>query len=123
MKVKQRRAFDAEAFLRSAGAGKTIVTYQRAAVIFSQGDPSDSVLYIQKGSVKLSVVSHSGKEAVVAVLGAGDFFGERALTGHPVRLEAATALTGRPSAPGPSGCTEPHARRARRQNGRGGGYR
>ena len=92
MKVKRKPAFDADAFLRSAGAGKTIVTYQRTAVIFSQGDASDSVLYIQKGAVKLSVLSHGGKEAVVAMLGPGDFFGERALTGHPVRLEAATAM-------------------------------
>jgi CRP/FNR family transcriptional regulator, cyclic AMP receptor protein len=93
MKIKRKSAFDAEAFLRSAGAGKTIVTYQRTDVIFAQGDASDSVLYIQKGAVKLSVLSHGGKEAVVAMLGPGDFFGERALTGHPVRLEAATALT------------------------------
>jgi CRP/FNR family cyclic AMP-dependent transcriptional regulator len=62
-------------------------------VIFSQGDRSDSVLYIQEGAVKLSVLSRGGKEAVVAMLGAGDFFGERALAGHPVRLEAATAMT------------------------------
>jgi len=93
MKVKQRPAFDAEAFLRSAGAGKTIVTYQPTDVIFSQGDASDSVLYIQEGAVRLSVLSHSGKEAVVAMLGRGDFFGERALTGHPVRLETAAAIT------------------------------
>jgi CRP/FNR family cyclic AMP-dependent transcriptional regulator len=93
MKIKRKLAFDADAFLRSAGAGKTIVTYQCTDVIFSQGDASDSVLYIQKGAVKLSVLSHGGKEAVVAMLGPGDFFGERALTGHPVRLEAATALT------------------------------
>jgi CRP/FNR family cyclic AMP-dependent transcriptional regulator len=93
MKVKQKAAFDADAFLRSAGAGKTVVTYQATDVIFSQGDASDSVLYIQEGAVKLSVLSHGGKEAVVAMLGPGDFFGERALTGHPVRLEAATAMT------------------------------
>jgi CRP/FNR family cyclic AMP-dependent transcriptional regulator len=93
MKLKRRSAFDATAFLRSAGAGKTIVTYRRADVIFSQGDSSDSVMYIREGAVKLSVVSHAGKEAVVGLLGGGDFFGERALTGHPVRLEAATAMT------------------------------
>jgi CRP/FNR family transcriptional regulator, cyclic AMP receptor protein len=93
MKVKQKPAFDVDAFLRAAGAGKTIVTYQPTDVIFSQGGASDSVLYIQKGAVKLSVLSHGGKEAVVAMLGPGDFFGERALAGHPVRLEAATAIT------------------------------
>jgi len=93
MKGKQTPAFDADAFLRSAGVGKTIVTYQPSDVIFSQGDASDSVLYIQEGSVKLSVQSHGGKEAVLAMLGPGDFFGEQALAGHPVRLEAATAMT------------------------------
>ena len=93
MKGKQKRPFDAEAFLRSAGAGKRVVTYQPTDVIFSQGDASDSVLYIQEGSVKLSVLSQGGKEAVVGMLGPGDFFGERALAGHPVRLETATALT------------------------------
>jgi CRP/FNR family cyclic AMP-dependent transcriptional regulator len=93
MKAKRKRGFEAEAFLRSAGAGRTVVTYRRAEVIFSQGDASDSVLYIQKGAVKLSVLSQGGKEAVVAMLGPGDFFGERALTGHPVRLETATAIS------------------------------
>jgi CRP-like cAMP-binding protein len=93
MKVKQKPAFDAEAFLRFEGAGKTIVTYQPTEVIFAQGDRSESVMYIQEGAVKLSVHSHSGKEAVVAMLGPGDFFSERALAGHPVRLEAATAVT------------------------------
>jgi CRP/FNR family transcriptional regulator, cyclic AMP receptor protein len=93
MKAKRKRGFEAEAFLRSAGAGRTVVTYRRAEVIFSQGDASDSVLYIQKGAVKLSVLSQGGKEAVVAMLGPGDFFGERALTGHPVRLERATAIS------------------------------
>jgi CRP/FNR family cyclic AMP-dependent transcriptional regulator len=93
MKVKQPPAFDVDAFLRSAGAGRTIATYRPTDVIFSQGDASDSVLYIQTGTVKLSVMSHGGKEAVVGMLGPRDFFGEQALTGHPVRLEAATALT------------------------------
>jgi CRP-like cAMP-binding protein len=92
MKAKHKPAFDAEAFLHSAGAGKTIVSYRPTQVIFSQGDASDSVMYIQEGAVKLSVQSHGGKEAVVALLGPGDFFGERALAGHPVRLEAATAM-------------------------------
>jgi CRP/FNR family cyclic AMP-dependent transcriptional regulator len=93
MKVKRKRAFEADEFLRSAGAGTTVATYKRAEVIFSQGDASDSVLYIQKGAVKLSVLSPGGKEAVVAMLGPGDFFGERALTGHPVRLDVATAIS------------------------------
>ena len=93
MKVKRPLPFDADAFLRSAGAGKSIATYQPTEVIFSQGDAAESVLYIQEGAVKLSVLSPGGKEAVVAMLGPGDFFGERALAGHPVRLDAATALT------------------------------
>jgi len=93
MKGKKNPAFDADAFLRLAKAGRTIVTYQPADVIFSQGDASESVLYIQNGVVKLSVLSHGGKEAIVAMLGSRDFFGERALTGHPVRLETATAVT------------------------------
>jgi len=92
MKRKRKPAFDAAAFLRSAGAGKTVAIYQPTDIIFSQGDESDSVMYIQKGAVKLSVLSRRGKEAVVAMLGPGDFFGERALTGHPVRLEAAIAM-------------------------------
>jgi CRP/FNR family cyclic AMP-dependent transcriptional regulator len=93
MKGKPKPSFDVEVFLRSAGAGKTILTYQPTDVIFCQGDASESVLYIQEGAVKLSVQSHGGKEAVVAMLGPGDFMGERALAGHPVRLEAATAMT------------------------------
>jgi CRP/FNR family transcriptional regulator, cyclic AMP receptor protein len=93
MKVTPSPPFDVDGFLRSAGAGTTIVTYKRADVIFSQGDAADTVLYIQKGDVTLSVLSKSGREAVVGMLGSGDFFGERALTGHPVRLEAATAVT------------------------------
>ena len=93
MHVTQQRVFDVDAFLRSVEAGKAIVTYRRTNVIFTQGDACDRVFYIQKGAVKLSVLSQSGKEAVVGMLGPGDFFGERALTGHPMRLEAATALT------------------------------
>jgi CRP/FNR family cyclic AMP-dependent transcriptional regulator len=93
MKVKQKRTFDVDALLRSLGSGETTVAYQPTDVIFSQGDAADSVMYIQKGAVKLSVLSHAGKEAVVAMMGPGDFFGEPALTGHPVRLKTATAMT------------------------------
>src|SRR4029434_1872502 len=92
MKAKQKPTFDADAFLRSA-AGNTVTTYQPTTVIFSQGDAADSVLYIQQGAVKLAVLSPGGKEAVVAMLGPGDFFGEQGLAGHPVRLTAATAIT------------------------------
>ena len=89
---KQDAAFDVQAFLDSAGAAKRVVTYARSDVVFSQGDPSGSVMYIQRGSIKLSVVSHAGKEAVVAVLGPGDFFGEGALADQPVRIGTATAM-------------------------------
>jgi CRP-like cAMP-binding protein len=91
MQRKQKSAFDVDAFLRSAGARDA--TYRRTDTIFTQGDPCETVLYIQKGAVKLSVLSKGGKEAVVGMLGPGDFLGERALTGHPVRLEAATAVS------------------------------
>jgi len=94
MESKQKGTFSAEAFLDSAGVARTIVEYRRADVIFTQGDPSESVLYIQKGAVKLSVLSKTGKEAVVAMLGPGDFFGEGCLAGQSVRMGSATAITG-----------------------------
>jgi len=87
------RRFDARAFLRSPGMARKVVEYRPAAVIYSQGDPSDTVLYIQQGSVKLSVLSRTGKEAVVGVLGHDEFLGEGALAGQPLRLATATALT------------------------------
>jgi CRP/FNR family cyclic AMP-dependent transcriptional regulator len=93
MQAKSKHSFDAEAFLNSPGVARTLVDYQPAAAIYSQGDPSDTVLYIQHGSVKLSVLSKTGKEAVVGMLGPGDFFGEGALAGQPVRLATATAMT------------------------------
>jgi CRP/FNR family transcriptional regulator, cyclic AMP receptor protein len=88
-----KRSFDAKAFLNSAGMARKAVDYLPATGIFTQGDPADTVLYIQYGSVKLSVVSQKGKEAVVGVLSPGDFFGEGALAGQPVRLATATAMT------------------------------
>jgi CRP/FNR family transcriptional regulator, cyclic AMP receptor protein len=91
--VEPNPSFDAEPFFRSGAAGTAIATYRPAARIFAQGDDSDSVLYIQKGAVKLSVLSGSGSEAVVAILESGDFFGESALAGRAVRSEAATAMT------------------------------
>jgi CRP-like cAMP-binding protein len=94
--VQQRTpmpAFDAEAFLASVGAARRVVTYPKRKVIFSQGQSSDAVMYIQKGSIKMSVLSRTGKEAVVAMLGPGDFFGEGALTGQSIRLGTATAMT------------------------------
>ena len=91
MPRKSPPLFDVHTFLESAGIGKRIATFARRDIIFSQGDPSDTVMYVQTGAVRLSVLSHAGKEAVVATLGPGDFVGEGALTGHPVRLETARA--------------------------------
>jgi CRP/FNR family cyclic AMP-dependent transcriptional regulator len=87
----QDGAFDVQAFLDSSGVARRIAEYRRADVIFTQGDPCESVLYIQKGGVKISVVSKTGKEAVVAMLGPGEFFGEGGLAGQPVRMATATA--------------------------------
>jgi CRP/FNR family cyclic AMP-dependent transcriptional regulator len=85
-------AFEAQAFLDSADITRKIAEFRPATVIFAQGDPCDSVIYIQKGAVRLSVLSHSGKEAIVAMLGPGDFLGEGALAGQPVRMGTATAV-------------------------------
>src|SRR5688500_2526233 len=85
--------FSAKTFLGSAGLAKTIVRYARDEVIFAQGDSCQHVLYVQSGGVKLSVLSETGREAVVAMLGPGDFFGEGCLAGQPVRMGSATAMT------------------------------
>jgi len=90
---EQPPAFDAKAFLESAGAARSVVSYPKGKIVFSQGQPSDTVMYLQKGGIKISVLSRTGKEAVVAMLGAGDFFGEGALTGQSIRLGTATATT------------------------------
>jgi CRP-like cAMP-binding protein len=89
---KKRRGFDLETYLESAGPARKILKYRRGEVVFSQGDPGNDIRYIQKGAIKLSVLSRIGKEAVVAMLGAGDFFGEGALAGQPVRIGTATAV-------------------------------
>ena len=94
MESKHKSAFNVEAFLDSAGLARKIVDYQRSDTIYTQGDACESVLYIQKGGVKLSVLSKTGREAVVAMLGPGDFFGEGGLAGQPVRMGSATAITG-----------------------------
>src|SRR6476659_4800780 len=88
---QERPAFDAQAVLESAGAARRVVSYPKGKIVFSQGQPSDAVLYIQKGSIKISVLSRTGKEAVVAMLGPGDFVGEGALTGQSIRIGTATA--------------------------------
>ncbi len=93
LKTNTKRTFDAQVFLDSAGVARKVVEFKRKEAIFSQGDPAKNVLYIQKGGVRLSVVNETGKEAVVAVLGPGDFFGEGCLAGQPIRMGTATAIT------------------------------
>jgi CRP-like cAMP-binding protein len=85
--------FDPEAFLSEAGRGTTKSTYEEHQVIFSQGKAADSIFYISKGKVKLTVLSEQGKEAVVAILGPGDFFGEGCLAGQLLRMATAAAMT------------------------------
>jgi len=92
VKKNKNRAFDAQAFLDSAGVARRIVEFPRKATIYAQGDPAKTVMYIQQGGVRLSVVNGMGKEAVVAVLKPGDFFGEGCLAGQPIRIGAATAV-------------------------------
>jgi CRP-like cAMP-binding protein len=84
--------FDAKAFLAKVGAGKTILEFKKDENVFEQGDVADSVFYIQKGKVKLTVLSEQGKEAVVAILGAGQFFGEGCMSGQKLRISTTTAL-------------------------------
>jgi CRP/FNR family cyclic AMP-dependent transcriptional regulator len=85
--------FDLTTFLDSAGAARRVIKYARSAVVFSQGDPATHVFYIQKGSIKIAVLSKAGKEAVVGILGQGDFFGEGCLAGQPRRMATAAAMS------------------------------
>jgi CRP-like cAMP-binding protein len=89
---RTKQSFDPKNFLAKVGEGKTISTYQKDQIVFSQGEPADEVFYIQEGKVKLTVVSEQGKEAVVAILEPGQFFGEGCLNGHPLRIATTTAL-------------------------------
>ena len=89
---KTRRAFDLESYLDATGPAPRVVQYRRNQIVFAQGEPGDDVRYIQKGTIKLSVLSSIGKEAVVAMLTAGDFFGEGALAGQSIRIATATAV-------------------------------
>jgi CRP/FNR family cyclic AMP-dependent transcriptional regulator len=93
VKRKAKPPFDPKAFLSKVNGGRAISEYRKDKTIFRQGDPSDAVFYIQSGKVKTTVVSEEGKEAVVALLGIGDFFGEGCLTGQPQRLATVSALT------------------------------
>src|SRR5438552_13289337 len=91
-KAPPRRGFDVERYLESTGPARQTVKYRRGDVLFSQGDPADDVRYIQTGAIKLAVLSRNGKEAVVAMLGPGDFFGEGALAGQSIRISTAAAV-------------------------------
>ena len=84
--------FDIRAFLSSAGKARSIAKFKKGQVIFSQDDPCDDVLYIQSGNAKLSIVNPQGKEAVLAIVGPGDFLGEGCIIGNPVRMATATAI-------------------------------
>ncbi len=84
--------FDPAAFLAKVGEGKTISTFGKNEVVFSQGEAADAVFYIQKGRIKLTVISAQGKEAVVAIMETGQFFGEGCLNGHPLRMATTTAM-------------------------------
>jgi CRP/FNR family transcriptional regulator, cyclic AMP receptor protein len=85
--------FDPQEFLSKANGGRGISDYRKDQIVFGQGDRADAVFYIQSGKVKKTVVSEQGKEAVVALLGSGDFFGEGCLTGQPLRLATVSAMT------------------------------
>jgi CRP/FNR family transcriptional regulator, cyclic AMP receptor protein len=88
-----KTGFDPRAYLAKPGPGKTVTRFGKSEALFSQGDGADGILYLQKGKVKLSVVSNTGREAVIAILDSGDFIGEECLTGRLLRLSTAVALS------------------------------
>jgi CRP/FNR family transcriptional regulator, cyclic AMP receptor protein len=93
MTSEQEPSFDPKSFLAKVGEGRSIGRYHKDRIVFTQGDPADSVFYIQKGKVKVTVISEQGKEAVVALLGSDEFCGEGCLAGQPRRMATATAMT------------------------------
>jgi CRP/FNR family cyclic AMP-dependent transcriptional regulator len=92
MAPKAKLPFDPQVFLAKVGNGHSLTAYKKNQVVFSQGDPADAIFYIQKGKVKLTVVSQQGKEAVIGMLSLHDFFGEGCLSGQPLRMATATAM-------------------------------
>jgi CRP/FNR family transcriptional regulator, cyclic AMP receptor protein len=92
MAIKRRPSFNSTSFLAKVGEGRTMGKYRKGQVVFSQGDAGDAVFYVQKGKVKVTVVSDQGKEAVVAILGTDDFFGEGCLAGQALRISTVTAM-------------------------------
>jgi CRP/FNR family cyclic AMP-dependent transcriptional regulator len=93
MATKAAIAFDPKVFLATVNQGRTVADHRKNDVVFSQADPADAVFYLQKGKIKITVMSKQGKEAVVAILGPGEFFGEGCLIGQPLRLATARAMT------------------------------
>jgi CRP-like cAMP-binding protein len=93
MATKRRPAFDPKSFLARVGDGRSIAKFRKSQIVFSQGDPADAVFYVQKGKVKLTVVSEQGKEAVIAILGTDEFFGEGCLAGQTQRISTVTVMT------------------------------
>ena len=93
MKRKAKLPFDPKVFLSKVDGGRAISDYRKDQIVYTQGEPADSVFYIRSGKVKKTVVSEQGKEAVVALLGTGDFFGEGCLTGQSLRLSTVSAMT------------------------------
>jgi CRP-like cAMP-binding protein len=93
MKAKRKPPFNVETFLTTTNGGRTISKYRKDQKVFRQGDPADAVFFIQEGEVKVCVISERGKEAVVALHGKGDFFGEGCLSGQPLRLATVVAMT------------------------------
>ncbi len=92
MKPQKKSPFDAQVFLESVGASRKVAQFRRNETVFYQGEAADSVMYVQRGGVKLTVESESGKKAVVAILGPGDFFGEGGMAGQKIRMGTATAI-------------------------------
>jgi CRP/FNR family transcriptional regulator, cyclic AMP receptor protein len=91
-KLKKAQPFNVEGYLSKAGVSRKVVTFKKGQVLFSQDDPCENVLYIQSGNAKLTIVNPQGKEAVLALLGPGDFLGEGCIIGNPVRVATATAM-------------------------------
>src|ERR1700732_3156608 len=92
VRKKAKASFDPKVFLAKVGEGKTIAKFRKNQIVFSQGQVADAVFYIQKGKIKLTVVSEQGKEAVIAILGPGQFLGEGCLNGHPLHIATTRAL-------------------------------
>ncbi len=92
MKRDQKASFDPKSFVAKVGDGKTIAKYREDQIVFSQGEVADAVFYVQEGKLKVTVISEQGKEAVIAILGPGDFFGEGCMNGHTLRVATTAAM-------------------------------